>query len=487
MSPFKDMHVFAVKYKKLYDSPETLEYMVEEGFAEQCRALGFVMDCGQSFCRAYSAEALNHSSGLARIIHTVTDVKLLGSAIFSRWRYVTHWTLESLLDETHRPWFQLAFARLAELTGQEHADWQVPFSGQLRQIKLCSYAGHFVPYWPEQEPDTEQEQRLTVTARGMVYVTQYNLCRGEVKLAAKKQFSVGKAAADKVMNAFAEYFSRDRIFDWAMDIGGWELVLTNGDGRKFYYDGSFLQDLETKEGNLSDLLRREVRRNDLWAFDGNPEWIAKVDVVYRHKNGPYEERERLVVDGMKETIVYEKTDWQGFRTCQSYCRPCKVSRCLKGWNTNALSEKRDSLPDAVPYGRSERQYELTICTNYGKIRRRQGSFDAFELLADWAERIEEIHSLLCEGIQGDLFAAKLYKKGKRRRFDCIFCYVSFQAGGKQYCYLADKDEYEIGDFVVVPVGEEGQEKKVRIERIEYVAAEKAPFPLDKIKRIIRKA
>ena len=485
MNPFKNMHIFAVKYKKLYDSPETVGYMLEERFADQCKALGFVMDCGKSFCRAYPADALSHSSGLARIIRTVTDAKLLGSAIFSRWRYVTHWSQESLLDENNRPWFQLAFARLAELTGQEHVLWQAPFSGQLRQIKLCSYACHFVPYWPEQ--DMEQEQRLTVTAKGMVYVTQYNLCRGDMKLSAKGQFSIGTAAAGKVMNAFAEYFSRDRIFDWAMDIGGWELVLTNGEGRRFYYDGSFLQALETKEGDLSDLLRREVGRNDLWAFDGNPEWISKVDVVYRRKDGPCEETERLVVDGTTETIVYEKTDWQGFRTRQSYCRPCKVSRCLKIWDINALSKRRDDLPEAVPSERSERQYELTICTNYGKIRRVQGDFDALELPADWAERIEEIHSLLCEGLQGDLFESKLYKKGKRSPFDYIFCYVSFQAGGQQYCYLADKDEYEIGDFVIVPVGEEGQEKRVRIERIEYLPAEKAPFPLDKIKHIIRKA
>lgn len=48
--------------------------------------LGFEMDCGHAFSEKYGNAANNHDA-LNRIIDDVTDIPLLGSAIYSRWRY----------------------------------------------------------------------------------------------------------------------------------------------------------------------------------------------------------------------------------------------------------------------------------------------------------------------------------------------------------------------------------------------------------------
>ena len=113
----KGIHDFAVKYYWLYKNPQTTEIEVEEGFAEQCFDFGFEMDCGNRFIEAYSTEALVSNEALASIINGVNDIDLLASAIFSHWRYVTHWEdHSSLLDDEHRKWFITAFERLAAIT-----------------------------------------------------------------------------------------------------------------------------------------------------------------------------------------------------------------------------------------------------------------------------------------------------------------------------------------------------------------------------------
>lgn len=117
MADKKDIHNFAVRYYNLYASPQTVEREVREGFFEYCSALGFKMDCGKKFIAVYSKEVFYENEELIKIISEIDDVALLGSAIFSHWRYVTHWGYgDFLLDKTHRPWFITAFKRLVELT-----------------------------------------------------------------------------------------------------------------------------------------------------------------------------------------------------------------------------------------------------------------------------------------------------------------------------------------------------------------------------------
>ena len=106
------IHDFAVRYHDLYVNPETEEWEVEIDFAESCRALGIKMDCGKGFVEAYSLAAFNSADALNHIIDSINDVDLLGSAIFSQWRYVTHWDgYAHPLDEIYRSWFVIALGR----------------------------------------------------------------------------------------------------------------------------------------------------------------------------------------------------------------------------------------------------------------------------------------------------------------------------------------------------------------------------------------
>ena len=61
---------------------------MEIGFGEKNRLLGFKMDAGNSFIEKYSKEAFYHSEDFKKVVDSINDIALLGTAILSRWRYI---------------------------------------------------------------------------------------------------------------------------------------------------------------------------------------------------------------------------------------------------------------------------------------------------------------------------------------------------------------------------------------------------------------
>ena len=90
--------------------------LVEHYFADDCRALGFEMDCGHAFGERYG-KAVNNADALRKIIDEISDIQLLGSAIYSQWRYFNHWAYSGaeILESKNREWFIIALKRMEEL------------------------------------------------------------------------------------------------------------------------------------------------------------------------------------------------------------------------------------------------------------------------------------------------------------------------------------------------------------------------------------
>jgi len=62
---------------------------LKKGFGDECFALGFEMDCGNAFEDAFpDTNAFNDYNALDKIIEQVLDASILGSAIFSKRRYI---------------------------------------------------------------------------------------------------------------------------------------------------------------------------------------------------------------------------------------------------------------------------------------------------------------------------------------------------------------------------------------------------------------
>lgn len=108
---------FTNKWISIFNEPpQNADFLFQEYMGNDCLALGFVMDCGHSFDKAYSrGTPLNDVEELSAIIKQVKDVDLLGSAIISKWRAITHWSYESGFTDENKAWFLLALNRLKEI------------------------------------------------------------------------------------------------------------------------------------------------------------------------------------------------------------------------------------------------------------------------------------------------------------------------------------------------------------------------------------
>jgi len=98
------------------ETPDYSDYLFEEIFGNECKALCFVMDCGSSFEEKYSnGESLYNPDALIKIIESVDDYQLLGNAIFSKWRGITHWSYESGFTDENKAWFLMSFKQLKKI------------------------------------------------------------------------------------------------------------------------------------------------------------------------------------------------------------------------------------------------------------------------------------------------------------------------------------------------------------------------------------
>lgn len=500
MAAREEIHDFAVRYHNLYANPQTKECEVEEGFADQCFAFGFEMDFGQKFIEAFSEDAFYENKELEKVIDDIDDMMLLGSAVFSHWRYVTHWAYNSfLLDDEHRPWFITAFGRLAVITEKPERSTFL-FEGTLQKMQLIS---NNICCGPSPAPDDEIEQHLTITADGQVWLARYRFgaTGSEHEMIEEQTFRISKESADEIMKAVKGYFSDECVTDFVADVGSWNLELTNTDDQTYLMTGPLIHDLQTASGGLSDLIRSQLNRNDLFVFDGNPDGVTRVEIEY-HRNTKikpdtipegatweyltWDYHEQLILDRDSETLEHIRQIGTGCKVTNVYYVQDGIRDLLDDIEIDAFSEIKGNPPDAVCDPLDSKDYTITVFTKHGHKRIVTGTFDKNGLPTDWPDFINHVYEFMAFYGFGELFDERVYGKAKRRQSDYIFCNVLFENGGHTYCYLADSDEFCEGDLVVVPAGPDNHEAVVMIESIEYHPAESAPFPIEKIKHILRK-
>ena len=105
------IHAFAVKWITEFRLQHIHE--AEHLMGDECAALGFVMDRGESFAAKYPDASMD-TGNIGLYINEIDDLQLLGNAIYSRWRYYQHWAC----SPWDVPWFITALNRLAELTSE---------------------------------------------------------------------------------------------------------------------------------------------------------------------------------------------------------------------------------------------------------------------------------------------------------------------------------------------------------------------------------
>lgn len=500
MAEMKQIHDFAIKWcDKFRDQKINYLELVDHFMADDCAALGFEMDCGHAFSEKYGNAANNHEA-LDRIIDEVTDIPLLGSAIYSQWRYFNHWAYSGaeILEPENRAWFILALSRLALLSGNN----PFIFQGIPQKMRIIS---NNISYGPPPEPDEEVEQHLTINAEGRVWFSAYNFGErpGRYQKSRTQNFKIEKDIATRLLGAVASYFSDEYDELFATDIGDWVMELTNTDGETYKFRGSLCAEFEVDGTDLSELIRDELKIDDLYVFDGNdkPDRVERVTIDYHRvtkikpKSPPsegveyltWDYSEKLVLDRQSETLEHIQNIGTGCIVSRKFYVEGGVEGLLDDIDVDSLFGQIEGNPeDVIDTPLESKDYAITVDFKKGPQKVIQGTYDKKALPENWDEFANSVWEFIRFYGFGEILDPSVYGKIKRRKQDYIYCSVEFEEGYKTYYYIADDDSIEVGDYVIVPAGKDNHHAVVEVVKVEYFSEEDVPLPVEKTKHIIRK-
>ena len=493
----EQIHAFANHYFDIFRDPKASNFQVEEGFAEKCFALGFEMDSGNSFCEKYP-KAFNDYSELDKIIEEIDDPQFLGTAIFSQWRYITHWSYCSHpLDEQYRPWFITAFGRLVTITSEDNSPPYV-FHGNVKKVKIHSNnMGYgFLP-----REGTEVEQHLTITDDGRVWLTRYAISEdlnfAKLTKTEQRQFKISSDKAKFLLDKYTKYFRDEYEISFATDVGSFEMQITDDEGKTAYFIGPLICEFEVDGYDLSQLTRDTVEDQTLFVFDNNEfERIERITIDHEHKKKivaadgqvvTWNPTNHIVIDRKTDTIEYTYKIGTECDVTRKYHVAQGVSNFLDELEyQNLFVEFEEKELDAIIPEDDEATYTATVDFLRGPSRIVAGRYDKQGLPIDWPEFIEDLYDFMCFYGFGEMFDEKQYGRTYRKTNDYIFLSVRFGEYGKTYYYLTEDDTIQVGDQVVVPVGSEGKERIVEVAKKEYYSSDRVPMPIEKVKSIVGK-
>lgn len=499
----REIYDFAVKWGLLFADPATpaIELLGDEEFPNSCFSFEFQMDAGKSFCEKYSEEAFNDVGKLHEIIADIDDIALLGSAIFSRWRYYSHWAYSP--DEVKAPevraWFICALSRLAALARAEVA--------RRTTLKKISLSSNCICYGPRPEPEDEVEQHLTICSDGRVYLSKYAYGEGfgKYNLIERVRMKLNPQLAVYILSQIAEYYADCPPVVEATDVGEWEFVMTCEDGGIDKDRGSLVPRCGKLQG-ISDIIRSSLDMPELLCFDGraNEDRIEHFKIEYirstKLKTDPsiipagaswdcltWDYSELIEIDRKTETILYVQNIAQECSVKREYHVQEGVTSFLDSFDADELFSKvEEPSEDLIPDPMETTEYTITVSYLRSEPLVIKGTYDKQGLPVDYPEFANDLFEFLSFYGDGEALYPSRYGKQPRKRGDLMFCNVQFDEYGKTYCYLSDDESISAGDMVIVPVGADNHESTAVVESIEFAPPDEAPFPIEKIKKIIQR-
>lgn len=499
MTDLKQVRAFAIKWReKFLNTNISHEEISGKPFGNECEKLGFDLNSGSAFFEKFSS-VINQWDDLKAIIDKLFDIRLLGSLLYSRWKFFNNWESLSyeILEKENIDWFILIFDRIIALTNETKR-----FYGELKLIRLVS---NNIRTGPAVQSDIDTEQRLKISNDGSIVFSSYALSIPEYKLKRKRgrRFRIDADVKNRLFDAISSYFKAGYIESYIPNTGNWILELINDVDECFEYKGSFL-DLIANDGiNLSTLIRKSTGLESIFAFDGKTEAdvIKKITIEYSKERiidtltkanmvfnlTSLELSEILIIDSEANTIEYFKSNNLGAKVSFRYEIDSGLSRLLDKFNPDELFMNIEGNPVDAVVGKEEvRGYKITVEFDKNNKRVIEGSYDKKGLPDDFESFMKMILDYIWFHGYGELFDSGIYTKPVRRKDEYIYCSVVFSHGYQSYYYLTDDDSIRVGDFVLVQSGLENKETIVQVVNIEYFTKDKVPYPLEHIKKIISK-
>ena len=241
-----------------------------------------------------------------------------------------------------------------------------------------------------------------------------------------------------------------------------------------------MDDYEESE-YLSTIVRIEVKYHRCTKIKPG---VIPLDATWEYVTWDY--NESLLIDGENEVIEVVSQIGSGCKVTHIYEIEEGVSSLLYDLEDDLFACMETTPPDIIENPMETKEYEIRVLYRDGGERTITGTYDKYGLPTDWADFIDHVWSFIRFYGIGEIFDPAQYNKTRRRASDLIFCKVEFDEYGQEYTYIADTDDYEVDDLVVVPAGRDNREAVVKIISIEFRQFEDAPFPIEKTKHILRK-
>lgn len=192
--------------------------------------------------------------------------------------------------------------------------------------------------------------------------------------------------------------------------------------------------------------------------------------------------ESIVLNSSAQTLTIRQTNQYGSYVCREFHIAPLILRLqlfLTRWFDAAAFPPSQHVGDAP-------RYHISLTRHDGSRMEWYGSFCRTGLPAQWGALARMLTaSLNIPEHDIDLLSSEYYGIGAAKD-ELTICSVAFPGGGKSYYYGTDDSSLRVGDLVVVPAGSANRETVVQIVNIAYFTEDRAPYPLQKLKRILRR-
>ena len=135
---------------------------------------------------------------------------------------------------------------------------------------------------PCPEPEDEVEQVLSIERNGQVEISRYAYGFGDNKLIEQERFFIDEEKAEAIFDAIGQCFYGDYEHYMVTDVGRWDMIVFDDAGNADRFIGPLIEfnHIYVDGESVSDIIRTKLGRGDLFVFDGNPDMIERVEVLY---------------------------------------------------------------------------------------------------------------------------------------------------------------------------------------------------------------
>lgn len=153
----------------------------------------------------------------------------------------------------------------------EGLPFNLDFIVRKKRLQKVQIISDLLCYGPCPESEDAIEQRITISATGRVWFTEYLF--GEIgcekkPVGRKLQLSIGKEKAMAILSKIANYLGEEQILMRCTDIGDWNLITTDVSGDVQQMSCSLCGGVIVDGVDLTDFIREQIPIEDLAVFGG---------------------------------------------------------------------------------------------------------------------------------------------------------------------------------------------------------------------------